>query len=226
MRYVLLLLALSSGLALNVAGPTTAGGSILQTIAATVEPIDLPHSPPADVRQWYYNHGNPDKDGYRDLSGDCVQCSLGMHGVRCNNIVAALVDFDSQYGPAIRGGSSPSRVANYCRQRGINIYNVTSDNIEVTRAWAMWAATTGRGAAIGFGDNHFQFLCGYDTKRDLWLVCDNNAPRTVKEYTEAEFRREHSASGYWLVVLDCPSPPPPITAIANSPKPSWLHFGR
>ena len=71
---------------------------------------------PAEVRAWYRN---PD--------GSCVQCSIGMVGVWNNNPNAATLLWDTDYGHAIRGGSTPSRVANYCNTRGISAFNVTGD---------------------------------------------------------------------------------------------------
>lgn len=232
LRYaaIALLFMACSGTAANVAGPIDEGGRKESPQAATVvtvldwpsqrtisEPGNIEHSPPADVRMWFYNHGNLDREGYNDPSGDCVQVSFGMHGVRCNDDKATLLAFESEYGPAIRGGSTPSRVADYCRQRGIQAYSVTSNNIEDTYRWAVWAADTGRGAAIGFGTRHFQFLCGRDG--DTWLVCDNNSPWRVDRYTDKEFRAMHARSGFWIVVLDCHSPPPPITEVIDRPKP-------
>jgi hypothetical protein len=211
-KTMLAFLILAGGLAVNAAGPFDNHGGATQ--AALPEPIDLEHSPPAAVRQWYYNHGNTgDRDDRGRPMGDCVQVSLGMHGVRNADIVTSLLCWDSPFGLAIRGGSGPSRVAEYCRQRGIRAYNVTGNDIEDTYAWAVYAATTGRGAAIGFGKQHFQFLCGFDRERNVWLVCDNNSPEAIDEYTDEEFRAMHAASGFWIVVLDCSIPPPPVTKI-------------
>jgi hypothetical protein len=215
---IALLILASSGLTYNVAGPSESGGRISSAPAAaapdTIEPIDLDYSPPASVRKWYYNHGNTG-----DPSGDCVQVSIGIDAVRCNNFPAAVICWDTPLGPAIRGGSGPSRVAEYCRQRGIKVYNVTGSRIEDTYQWACYAVRTGRGAAIGFGRGHFQTLMGFDRVKNKWLVCDNNSPQRVDEYTDEEFRALHAASGFWIVVLDGPAPPPPITTILEPVKP-------
>ena len=71
---------------------------------------------PVEVRRWYRN---PD--------GSCVQCSIGMCGAWNNVPAATTLLWDTEYGPAVRGGSWPSRVADYCRRRGIRAYNVTGD---------------------------------------------------------------------------------------------------
>ena len=51
---------------------------------------------PAEVRAWYRN---PD--------GSCVQCSIGMCGADQNCRAAASLLWSSEFGPAVRGGSSP-----------------------------------------------------------------------------------------------------------------------
>lgn len=148
---------------------------------------------PAEIRQWYRN---PD--------GSCVQCSLGMCGVWNNVPAATTLLWDTQYGRAERGGSWPTRVANYSRERGIPIYNVTGRS---TFDWMEWAAKTGRFAAIGAGMAHFQTLYGRDGDAGRWYVCNNNSPSRIDEYTPEQFRRLHLASGPWVVILDTPAPP-------------------
>jgi hypothetical protein len=151
--------------------------------------VDLP----VEIRAWFRN---PD--------GSCVQCSLGMCGVDQNCPAAATLLWDTEYGPRERGGSGPSRVAEYCRRRGIRAWNVTG---ETTWDWMRWATATGRGAAIGAGSNHFQTLMGHDAKQGLWYVCNNNSPGRIDTYSDAAFRRLHLASGPWVVVLDSPPHP-------------------
>lgn len=146
--------------------------------------VDLP----VEIRVWY---ANPD--------GSCVQCSIGMCGADQNVPAAATLLWDTEYGPAERGGSGPSRVAAYCERRGIRAYNVTGQS---TWDWMQWAALTGRGAAIGAGRNHFQSLMGYDSTSRTWYVCNNNSPRQIDSYSDAAFRRLHLASGQWVVILD------------------------
>jgi hypothetical protein len=151
--------------------------------------VDLP----TEIRAWYVNH-----------DGSCVQCSIGMCGADQNVPAAATLLWSTEYGPAERGGSGPSRVAAYCRQRGIRAYNVTG---QTTWDWMKWASLTGRGAAIGAGRNHFQTLIGHDASTNTWFVCNNNSPRQIDAYSDATFRRLHLASGQWVVVLDYPPHP-------------------
>jgi len=150
---------------------------------------------------------------YRNPDGSCVQCSIGMCG-NDQNVIAAerlLNDFDrngdgkiSSDERKVRGGSGPSRVAGYARQRNLKIYNVTGS---ATFDWMKWACKTGRGAAIGAGGNHFQTLFGYDSDEGVWWVCNNNSTDRIDEYDEAAFRRLHFASGPWIVILDYPPHP-------------------
>lgn len=139
--------------------------------------------------------------------GSCVQCSIGMCGIHCNDPNAALLLWDSQYGPAIRGGSWPSRVSAYFQERGIRGWNIIGE--ENTFAWMKWACRTGRFAAIGAGSAHFQTLYGYDEQRNRWLVCNNQTPGRIDEYDDASFRRLHMQSGPWIVVLAKPASEPP-----------------
>lgn len=148
------------------------------------------------------------RNQYWNPDGSCVQCSIGMVGRYCNDPKAATLLWDTQYGPAIRGGSWPERVAEYCRERGIRAWNVTGE--QSTFAWMRWAVKTRRFAAIGAGTAHFQTLYGYDTERKRWLVCNNQTPQRIDEYDENAFRRLHMQSGPWIVVLAKPSSEPPV----------------
>lgn len=150
---------------------------------------------PAEVRAWYKN---PD--------GSCVQCSIGMCGVWQNIPQASTLLWDTPYGEKVRGGSYPSRVAAYCRERNIPAWNVTGDS---TFDWMRWACKTGRFAAIGAGRAHFQTLYGYDPGSGKWYVCNNNSTHRIDEYSDAEFRRLHLASGPWVVVLKDAAPATP-----------------
>jgi hypothetical protein len=141
---------------------------------------------------------------FRNPDGSCVQCSLGMDGAQVNVPELTMLLFDSQYGPGIHGGSSPSRVENYCNQRNIKVYNVTGSS---TWDWMRYAAKTGRFAAIGAGTRHFQFLWAWDPRTNKWYVCNNNSPRKIDEYTWEQFQRLHLASGQWVVVPDYPPMP-------------------
>lgn len=141
---------------------------------------------------------------FRNPDGSCVQCSIGMNGLYCNNMNAATVLWNTPYGKAQRGGSWPSRVANYCDERGIKAWNVTGDT---TIDWCRWAAKTGRFAAIGAGGSHFQTLYGFTPgESEPWQVCNNNSTNRIDKYSEEGFRRLHYASGPWVVVLDNPVP--------------------
>jgi hypothetical protein len=154
---------------------------------------------PPEYRQWFRN---PD--------GSCVQCSNGMVGMHINRPEWTFLLWDTPYGPAVHGGSWPGRVADYARQRGMHIFNVTGSDYSDTRPWMMWAAQTNRFCAIGAGGSHFQTLYGYvpgDARP--WKVCNNNSPQKIDEYSEDEFRRLHLASGPWVVVPDEPAPAPP-----------------
>ena len=154
---------------------------------------------PAASRAWFRN---PD--------GSCVQCSNGMVGMHINRPEWTFLLFDTEYGPAVRKGSWPGRVADYAKRRGMRIYNVTGRTYDDTRPWMQWAARTNRFCAIGAGSSHFQTLYGYIPGAEKpWLVCNNNSTGTVDEYTEQGFRRLHEASGPWIVVPDEPSPAPP-----------------
>ena len=148
---------------------------------------------PSEIRNWF-----------RNFDGSCVQCSVSMCGVDQNVSAAATLLWDTEYGPRERGGSGPSRVARYCRERDIRVYNVTGSS---TFEWMKWAARNGRGAAIGAGSAHFQTLVGYDAAAGKWYVCNNNSPAKIDEYDEAGFWRLHLASGQWVVVLDYPPHP-------------------
>lgn len=153
----------------------------------------------AETRSWYRN---PD--------GSCVQCSIGMAGVHGNDLNAASLLWDTEYGPAVRGGSWPSRVEAYCDRRGIKAWSVTANTVDETLPWMVWAARTGRFAAIGAGQAHFQTLYGYDPLSERpWMVCNNNSTHRIDRYGEAEFKRLHAASGPWVVILERASSDPP-----------------
>lgn len=145
-----------------------------------------------------------------NTDGSCVQCSITHCGYQCNEPIAAMLLYDSEYGPAIRGGSTPTRVANYCNSRHIKAHNITGvgDGVNTgTLAWMRYAVATRRYAAIGFERAHFETLWGYDGQRKKWLVVNNQLPAQMRvdEYDEPEFLRRHMASGPWIVVLQKPS---------------------
>jgi hypothetical protein len=145
-----------------------------------------------------------------NTDGSCVQCSgcqIGMFMLDANH---STLLWDTEYGRAQRGGSGPDRVANYCRQRGIEIYNVTGRSFEDTKPWMEWACRTGRFAAVGCFSRHFQTLYGRDYESDKWIIMNNwgglfDSPYV---YSTAQFKREHEASGPWVVIPKRPPPAP------------------
>lgn len=167
--------------------------------AATPTPGAVVMELPDEYRAWFRN---PD--------GSCVQCSNGMVGMQVNRPEWTYLLWDSPYGPAVRGGSWPGRVASYARQRGMKLFNVTGNSFADTRPWMIWAANTNRFCAIGAGTAHFQTLYGYvPADARPWKVCNNNSPQRIDAYTEEEFRRLHLASGPWVIVPAEPAPAPP-----------------
>lgn len=156
----------------------------------------------------YMMHLSPEtRAWFRNPDGSCVQCSIGMVGVHANNLNATCLLWDTPYGKAERGGSWPSRVAEYCHRRGIAAWNVTGST---TIDWCKWAAKTGRFAAIGAGASHFQTLYGWDSDSGTFYVCNNNSTHKIDEYSADGFRKLHYASGPWVVVLMRPSSDPPV----------------
>lgn len=149
---------------------------------------------PAAQRTWYRN---PD--------GSCVQCSIGMVGLWQDVPPAYTLLWDTEHGPAERGGAGPSRVASYAARRGIKLWQITG---QPTLDWARWAARTGRYAALGLAARHFQTLVGYDPWSDTWYVCDNRTPSKIDMYNTARLRQLHEASGRWIVILDYDPVPP------------------
>lgn len=171
---------------------------LLGLLCSTATAQDQMQLPP-EVREWFRN---PD--------GSCVQCSIGMCGVWHNVPAATTLLWKTEYGPAVRGGSYPSRVEGYCDSRKIAAYNITGDS---TWEWMKWSARTGRMAAIGCARSHFQTLCYYDPKTTHWFVCNNNSPQKIDEYDTSTFRQLHLASGPWVVILKGPAPPPMPTFV-------------
>lgn len=189
------------GFSSNAGQADKAAGTASAHAAAELAPAEHPASMelPAAYRRWF---ANPD--------GSCVQCSLGMVGMWINRPEWTFLLWDTPYGPAERGGSGPSRVARYAAARGMRLFNVTGRGYEDTRPWMLWAAQTGRFAAIGAGRAHFQTLYGYHPGEERpWKVCNNNSPGTIDAYREDEFRRLHLASGPWVVIPDEPPAPLP-----------------
>ena len=66
-----------------------------------------------------------------------MQCSNGMVGMHINRPEWTFLLWDTPYGPAVHGGSWPGRVADYARQRGMKIFNVTGNSFADTRPWML-----------------------------------------------------------------------------------------
>lgn len=152
---------------------------------------------PLESRKWTLN-----------TDGSCVQCSNSLVGMWMCDFNQATLLFSTEYGRAERGGSGPDRVARYCRDRGIEVYNVTGRSFADTKPWMDWAAKTGRFAAVGCFGSHFQTLYGRDFANNKWIILNNWSGLfdTPYVYTEEQFRRQHEASGAWIVI---PKRPPP-----------------
>ena len=140
---------------------------------------------------------------FRNPDGSCVQCSIGMCGVHTNTPEATTLLWDTEYGSRVRGGSGPSRVADYMNKRKIKGWNITGKQ---TYDWMIWCCATGRFAAIGAGGNHFQTLYGLDNNIPKYFVCNNNSPKRIDEYSNDGFHRLHESSGTWCVILEKSAP--------------------
>jgi hypothetical protein len=151
----------------------------------------------------------PTRSWFRNPDGSCVQCSIGMAGVWCNDLNAASLLWDTRFGHAERGGSWPSRTEKYFDVRGIKAWSISGDSVNDTIPWMEWACKTGRFAAIGAGTAHFQTLYGRDINRKRWYVCNNNSTNRVDEYDDDSFRSLHGQSAIWVVILEKPSSPTP-----------------
>lgn len=153
---------------------------------------------PGEISTWFVNE-----------DGSCVQCSLSNCGVWQNVPAASTLLHDTAYGSRVRGGSGPSRVEAYSDARGIPCWNITGTG---TWEWMKFAAKTGRMVAIGCFRAHFQTQLWYNpdpTDPKPWKVRNNwyGTTTTHYEFTEAEFKKHHLASGQWVVILKTPSPP-------------------
>ncbi len=173
-----------------------AAAAVILAFCAKVpgQQIDLP----ADQRARFAN---------RD--GSCVQCAIGMLGVWQNVPAAELLLWDSEFGPAVRGGAVPGRVREYCRSRGIDVHVVVGDVV----AWVEWACRTRRGAAVawvgrgGVRKNHMVTVVGMSDDRRRFAICDSNRPATIRWMDRPAFEK---SVGGWAVILD--APPGPGTA--------------
>jgi hypothetical protein len=150
---------------------------------------------------------------FKNEDGSCVQNSLSMCGLWQNTPQATYLLWDTSYGPRVRGGSYPSRVEKYCDQRRIPAYNVTGST---TFEWMKWASKTNRLCAIGCYSSHFQTLLYFNADpadprpwkvKNNWGVSGSDNVTRYNEFTDAEFRKHHNASGKWVVILKTPPPP-------------------
>jgi hypothetical protein len=143
---------------------------------------------------------------FRNPDGSCVQCSIGIAGVHHNCHKSEMLLWNSEYGPPVRGGSTPARVRAYAEARGIPMYNVTGSQ---TMDWIEWALSTGRHAALTFKARHMCTAVGMSHDRQTFYVVDNNSPQRVDRYSRAEFLRLHKIhGGGWVVILKGPAPAP------------------
>jgi hypothetical protein len=153
---------------------------------------------PVETQKYDWNH-----------DGSCVMCSNSMVGQYKGDWSTATLLWDTEYGPAERGGASPSRVAAQMKRLGVPVHNVTGRNFESIKPWLVYAAKTGRFAGIGCFSRHYQTFWGMD-ESGHYLI-QNNWPGTFGKpyvYSEPEMKRQSEASGAWCVV---PSGPPAAT---------------
>jgi hypothetical protein len=142
----------------------------------------------------------------RNPDGSCVQCSIAIAGVHHNIPSAEFLLVDSEYGRKVRGGSYPSRVEGYCRERKIDIWNIEGSQ---SMQWIEWALSTGRYVALTFGRAHMQTAVGMSADRQTFFVVDNNSPQRVDTYTRDRFLQLHRThGGGWCVILKGPVPAP------------------
>lgn len=140
----------------------------------------------------------------RNPDGSCVQCSLAIAGIHHINKNAEMLLWNSEYGHAERGGSWPSRVDRYAKERGLEVWNITGDTIK----WIEWALSTNRYAAVGFDRNHFQTAVGMSEDRQIFYVVDNNKTNVIQEVSRKQFIYRHQLSGEWCIILKGSAPPP------------------
>lgn len=144
------------------------------------------------------------REAFENSSGSCVMFSTSAAGIWQNQPIAWTLTWDTEYGCAVRGGSTPSRFERDAKARGLDALSVTGS---MTYDYMRWGIRNGRWVAIGAGTAHFQTLVDYDdrgtpqTSDDYWYVWNCNRYHTVTRYTDAEFRRLHEASGRWCIVM-------------------------
>jgi hypothetical protein len=164
---------------------------------------------PPDQKPWLcVDLPSQQRERMRNPDGSCVQCSVAMCGVACNVPAAENLLWDSEFGPKVRGGSSPQRVKAYCDARQIPAWNISGP---ASIDWVQWALTTGRPCAITWGTNHMIAAVGYSgetlTAASMIAVCDNNSPQRVDWIPYKTFLAKHQTlMGGWVVVLQTPTP--------------------
>jgi len=165
-------------------------------------------SPSPAIAQWDPADVVPaeQRQRFRNPDGSCVQCSMCMSGVD-HDVPAAefLLEGHPEYGPPVRGGSWPSRVREYCQERGIEAWHVEGD----TMPWIDWALRTGRPVVCTLNRAHMQWLAGASADLQTLYVVDNNSPQQVDEWTRARFIQQHTIhDGGWCVIFKGPRPTP------------------
>lgn len=145
------------------------------------------------------------REAYENTSGSCVYMSVAAAGIYQNIPLAWTLPWDTDFGDACRGGSTPTRFERDAKKRGLLALSVTG---EQTYDFMKWGIRNGRWVAIGAGVQHFQTLVGHDPENNTWDVWNCNNYHVVTRYTDAEFRRLHEACGNWcILLLDYPAMP-------------------
>lgn len=165
--------------------------------------------PPKGIHSMHLSKATLHKGDNVTRPGSCVQCACTHIGYHCGDPAAASLLINSEYGPAVLHGSTPSRIAAVFNQRHIKAYNVTG--AQTTKRMMEFAVRTHRFAAIGFTPAHFETLAGKDFDTGEWLVINNQLQTDMEteRYSDAEFMRHHMESGPWCIVLQQPGSDPP-----------------
>jgi hypothetical protein len=178
---------------------------MLQLIILSAVVLGQENYVPADQRE---RMRNPD--------GSCVQCSIAIAGIHHNIPAAEFLLWNSQYGPAVRGGSWPERVEAFCKDRKIPIYNVEGTQ---TIQWIDWALQTGRYAAVTYGIAHMITAVGISDDGQYYYLVDNNTPSRIDKVSRTKFIWEHRRyGGGWCVILNGPVPAPWVAPSQEEPR--------
>jgi len=157
-----------------------------------------------DVYAWDVNNIVPvdQRQRFRNPDGSCVQCSIGMMGVDLNVPAAEMLLWNSEFGPAVRGGSWPERTKKYCEERNIPAWHIEGD----TMPWIEWALRNERSAAVTLTPSHMQWVTGMSPDGRTFYVVDNNSPQRVDSWTRERFIQQHRIhGGGWAVILKTPA---------------------